>query len=173
MTLYICNMAGDLTPYICNMAGVLLKAKLLTLREHLSFHLRCFGGVRVAHLFSCFVLSYDMSLRSEFRVVISSDIHIEDTKGAIRGYQRGYQKIPKGLSKDTKGAIRRYQRGYQKKPKGLSEDTKGAIRRYKRGYQKIPKGLSEDTKRAIRRYKRGYQKIPKELSEDTKGAIRR
>ena len=115
-------MAGDLTPYICNMAGVLLKAKLLTLREHLSFHLRCFGGVRVAHLFSCFVLSYDMSLRSEFRVVISSDIHIEDTKGAIRGYQRGYQKIPKGLSKDTKGAIRRYQKKKYKRTN--NESTK-------------------------------------------------
>ena len=75
-------MAGDLTPYICNMAGVLLKARLLTIREHLSFHLRCFGGVRVAHVFSCFVLSYYMSLRSEFRVVMSSDIHIEAMFGS-------------------------------------------------------------------------------------------
>jgi hypothetical protein len=46
------------------------------------------------------------------------------------------------MFEDTKGVIRRYQRGYHKIPKGLSEDTKGVIRRYQKGYQKIPKGLS-------------------------------
>jgi hypothetical protein len=45
-------------------------------------------------------------------------------------------KIPKGLSEvvyrrtDNKGAIRIYQRGNQKIPKGQSKDTKGAIRIY-------------------------------------------
>jgi hypothetical protein len=34
-------------------------------------HPRNVGGVHVAHLFSCFVLFYDMSLHSEFRVVMS------------------------------------------------------------------------------------------------------
>ena len=33
-----------------------------------------FGGIRVAHLFSFFVLSYYVSLHSEFRVVMSATI---------------------------------------------------------------------------------------------------
>ena len=44
--------------------------ELLTLREHLSSS-PVFCGVRVAHLFSFCVLYYYVSLRSEFRVVIS------------------------------------------------------------------------------------------------------
>ena len=52
------------------------KQKLPTLREHLSLPPVCFlvvffGGVRVAHLLVFFVLSYYVSLRSEFRVVMS------------------------------------------------------------------------------------------------------
>ena len=38
------------------------------------FILGCFGGVRVAHHFSFFVLSYCVSLRPEFRVVMSVTI---------------------------------------------------------------------------------------------------
>ena len=37
-------------------------------------HPGLFGGIRVAHLFRLFVLSYYMSLRSEFRVVMSVTI---------------------------------------------------------------------------------------------------
>jgi hypothetical protein len=55
-----------------------------------------------------------------------------------------------GKLEDTKEAIRRYQRGNQKIPKRQSEDTKEAFRRYQRGNQKIPKRQSEDTKEAIR-----------------------
>jgi hypothetical protein len=37
-------------------------------------HPRCFGGVHSAHHFSCSVLSYYVSLRSSFRVVMSVTI---------------------------------------------------------------------------------------------------
>ena len=47
------------------------KQELLTFREHLSSPPGFFGGVRVADLFSLFVLSYYVSLCSEFRVVMS------------------------------------------------------------------------------------------------------
>ena len=44
------------------------KQELLAFREHMSApRPRYFGRVRVAHLFSFFVLSYYVSLRSEFR----------------------------------------------------------------------------------------------------------
>jgi hypothetical protein len=63
--------------------------------------------------------------------LVSSDclfgIQSEDTKEAIRRYQRGNQKIPKRQSEDIKEAIRRYQRGIQKIPKRQSEDTKEAF----------------------------------------------
>jgi hypothetical protein len=57
--------------------------------------------------------------------LIIPKVESEDTKGGIRRYQRGNQKIPKGDSEDTKGE---------------TEDTKGGIKRYQRGNQKIPKG---------------------------------
>ena len=47
------------------------KQELLTFREYLSSPPDFFGGVRVADLFSFFVLSYYVSLCSEFRVVMS------------------------------------------------------------------------------------------------------
>jgi hypothetical protein len=49
------------------------KQELLTLHEHLSSPL-FFGGVRVAHLLSMFVLSYYVYLRSVFRAVMSVTI---------------------------------------------------------------------------------------------------
>jgi hypothetical protein len=47
--------------------------------------------------------------------------------------------LPKRQLEDTKEAIRRYQRGNQKIPKTRSEDTKEAIIRYQKGNQTIPK----------------------------------
>jgi hypothetical protein len=57
------NIATDITTH--------KKQELLTLREH-QVSSQFFGGVPVAHLFmGFFVLSYYVSLRSEFRVVMS------------------------------------------------------------------------------------------------------
>ena len=50
------------------------KQELITLREHLGSPPVFFGGVHVAHLFSIYVLTYYVSLRFEFRVVMSVTI---------------------------------------------------------------------------------------------------
>jgi hypothetical protein len=47
-------------------------------------------------------------------------ITVTVSNGVIRGYQRGCQKIPKGLSEDNKGVIKKIS-------KRLSEDTKGEV----------------------------------------------
>jgi hypothetical protein len=62
---------------------------------------------------------------------------LEDTKGVIRRFPGGIQKIPRGYSEDTKGVFRRYQGGIQKIPTGYSEDTKGVFRSRKAKYQTI------------------------------------
>ena len=51
------------------------KQELLTLLEHLSSP-PAVGTIRVDHLFLIVVLSYYMSLRSEFRVVLSYYIYL-------------------------------------------------------------------------------------------------
>ena len=52
------------------------KRELLTLHEHLSSS-RFFGEVRFAHLFCFLLLSYYVSLHSEFRVVMSVTISVK------------------------------------------------------------------------------------------------
>ena len=62
----------ELAAYINNTTG--MKQELFALREHLSSLPVLFCGDRVAHRFSFFVLSYNVSLHSEFRSVMSVTI---------------------------------------------------------------------------------------------------
>jgi hypothetical protein len=87
----------------CNACYVLnaISSKLCMLAY---FHMHFFPA------FICMMLcSVSISIQVEFSLCWQE--RFEDTKGVIRRYQRGNQKI-------TKGVIRRYQRGNQKIPKG-------------------------------------------------------
>ena len=67
------------------------KQDVLTLREHMSSHPRCFGGVSVAHLFSFFVLSYYVpccDVRYDFRIKTIFGSSLSSVVGERMSYLR-------------------------------------------------------------------------------------